>query len=89
MVLKAQSLITSPSGDILLTIREDHEQVCKDINTIKEATNGWTEDRGMKLSMSIPVQEYQHWADKLGSECWEDNNFLKFWKANTNGRYCL
>ena len=84
-----KSLITSPSGEVLLTVREDHQDVCQAVTDLKGTTEGWTPERTMKLSMKVPAQEYHHWGTELGYECWDNNDFLKFWKANTNGRYCI
>ena len=88
-VLRTQSLIMSPDGEVLLTIREDHEELCQAVDEIKNTTNGWSPDRTMKLTASVPAQEYHHWGELLGYECWEHNDFLKFWNANTKGRYCI
>jgi len=88
-ILKAQNLLTSPNGDVLLTVREDHQDVCQAVTDIRNESDGWTPDRTMKLAMSIPAQEYHEWGQKLGYECWEENDFLKFWKARTQGKYCI
>ena len=84
-----KNLITSPNGDVLLTVSEDHQAVCDAIDDARAETKGWTKDRTMKLSMSVPAQEYHEWGNKLGYECWEQNDFLKFWKARTQGKYCI
>lgn len=89
IVQVGQKLICSPNGEVLLTVVEDHEEVCKEVHNAKMTTKGWTKDRTMKLSMSIPMQEYIRWKDELGDDCWEDNSFRKWHKAHTKGRYCI
>lgn len=88
-VLRSQSLIVSPEGNVLLTIKEDHTELCKDLEHIRNTSQGWTEGRERKLTASIPSQEYHHWGEKLGYECWESDDFLKFHKAHTKGRYTI
>ncbi|MCK5613901.1 hypothetical protein KAR91_69205 [Candidatus Pacearchaeota archaeon] len=88
-ILKSQNLIVSPDGRILLTIKEDHENLCKDLEDVRNTTEGWTEGRSMKLTARIPTQEYHSWGDKLGYECWESNDFLKWWDLHTKGRYTV
>lgn len=87
---KKQNLICSPSGEILLTIKEDHQDLCDDLQELRDTTEGWTPERTMKMTMSIPTQEYHFWADKMGTyDCWEDDDFLKYWNVVTKGRYQL
>ena len=88
-IARTQNLIISPEGNVLLTIKEDHEELCKDLEYIRNTNQGWTEGRERKLTASIPTQEYHYWGDKLGYECWESADFLKFWNANTKGRYTI
>jgi len=81
-MLVASKFLCDPSGNILVTKTYDHEEHAKDVNTIRKATDGWTPDRTMRLSFSIPPSEYYKWQDEIGEGCWQDPDFLKFYKAH-------
>jgi hypothetical protein len=82
-LLTRTNFIESPDGGIMMTIEQDQTGVAQAVSTMKEEKKGWSEDRTMKMSYSIPMQEYVEWQEKLGQGCWEDDDFLKWWgKAN-------
>jgi len=87
-MLVASQFITDPSGNILVTKTYDHEEHAQGVRDIKDSTKGWTKDRTMRLSFSIPPSEYVHWQETVGQGCWEDPDFLKFYRANSP-QYCL
>lgn len=78
-ILTRQNFIQDANGNILLTIEQDQTDIAKSVGIIKEETKGWSTDRTMKMSFSVPAQEYYEWGEKLGFECWEQDDFLKFY----------
>ena len=79
-ILTRSHLLEDAAGNILLTIKQDQTSVANAVDTIKNETKGWTDERTMKMAFSIPAQEYHEWGNKLGYECWQDDDFLSFYK---------
>jgi len=76
-MLIEKSVIESPNGDIILTMKEDNEAIAKQNRLIREDCDGWAQDRSRRMVLSVPTRLYQHWAALLGEECWQDKNFIK------------
>jgi len=81
-MLVAKQFLVDQGGNILISKKIDHSQHAKGVQEIREATNGWTPDRTMRLQFSVPPHEYQKWCDEVGADCWSDPNFLSFYKAH-------
>jgi len=77
-ILVDEKFIMTPDGEITMSFTEDHLAEAKACSKQKETTKGWTQDRGMRQCLRIPPRLYQDWCNRLGRECWQDNDFLKF-----------
>lgn len=81
-MLVRNQLITRPNGDILLTWQEDTQGVANLVRERRDTDDGWTECKGARLMMSVPVHEYYEWEKIAGKGCWQDKNFQNFYKAH-------
>jgi len=77
-MLVAKQVLMDADGNFMLSVKEDQTQYAKDVKAERENGGGWSKDRTMKLMGKIPPKEYYYWVDKLGADCWSDNDFLKF-----------
>jgi len=76
------SFLEDANGNILLTIEQDQTEVARDVQNTRENGQGWTKDRTMKKAFSVPSQEFYEWSQKLGADCWQDDDFLKFYSKH-------
>jgi hypothetical protein len=83
-----KSLITDADGNYVFSVKADGTETASIVTAERETTKGWTEERTMKKMVSVPPYVYYEWADKLGAECWNDKEFLKFFRAHSP-HYCI
>jgi len=81
-VLTRNNFIEGADGSILLSIEQDQTDIAQAVQGARDSSKGWTADRTMKMSYSIPAHEYHEWGRKLGYECWQDDDFLKFFSKH-------
>lgn len=87
-MLVRDNFIVTPEGDVVISKTIDSQDVVDDVDELRQTTQGWSEDRSQKLLMSVPVHEYHYWKDQVGEDCWEDPDFLKFFKSR-RPEFCL
>ena len=75
-----KNLIEDANGNFVFSVVEDNTEHAKGVTQEREATGGWTAERTMKKMLSVPPYVYMTFVDKLGPECWQDPEFLKFFK---------
>lgn len=77
-----RELLEDPAGNLLFSVVQDNTEHAKGVQAENEENGGWTEERTMKKMMSVPPYVYYEWVDKLGPECWQDKEFLKFFQKH-------
>jgi len=80
-MLVRQNLITDPKGNYLLSWTQDNQAVVDMIQDRRDTDKGWVPDRGAKVMMSVPTDEFYKWEKLIGKGCWADDDFLNFYKA--------
>ena len=76
------NLIQDLDGNFQLTMVQDNTALAAAVSAEKAETGGWTEERTMKKMLSVPPQVYHEYAQQYGAECWQDDDFLKFFAAH-------
>jgi len=80
-MLVRDNLITDIHGNYLLSWTRDTQHVADEVEARRKQDKGWVPDRGAKIMMSVPVDEYYEWEKTVGKGCWRDDDFLKFYAA--------